>query len=147
MQNPALVIVLGGGDDARPREAARLIGKYPDVPLLVTGDSGNILNAMVAQGIPEERLMIEHHATSTWENALFSKPWIDAAADGELVIVTNDFHGPRALACFRKQFPGRRLVLACETTSKPFNKYQEGFRRRERAAALYYLVRYRVWSW
>jgi uncharacterized SAM-binding protein YcdF (DUF218 family) len=145
--DPAIVVVLGGGDGARAREAARLAEAFSDVPVLVTGDSGFLAAHLEASGIRPPRLQIEHDATSTWENALFSKPWVDAAGDGQMVIVTNDFHGPRSMAVFRKVYPQHDIVLSCETTAKPYNTWQEGFRRRERAAAVFYLVRYGVWSW
>lgn len=144
--DPAIVVVLGGGDVARAREAARLAVAFPDVPLLVTGDCGLLAAHLESSGIKPPRLQIEHDAESTWENAWLSKPWVDAAKEGQLVLVTNDFHGPRALAVFRKIHPAREIVLSCETTAKPYNQWQQGFRRRERAAALYYLVRYGVWS-
>ena len=146
VSDPAIVVVLGGGDAARSRQAARLAAAFPDIPVLVTGDCGSLAADLESSGIKPPRLQIEHNATSTWENARFSKPWVDAAGDGQLVIVTHDFHGPRALAVFRKIHPARAIVLSCETTAKPYNKWQQGFRRRERAAAIYYLVRYGVWS-
>jgi uncharacterized SAM-binding protein YcdF (DUF218 family) len=147
VSDPAIVVVLGGGDGARVREALRLAERFPDVPILVTGDSGFISAGLRAAGIADSRIRIEPAATSTWENAVFSKTWIDEAGSGQLVLVTNDFHAPRSRAVFRKIYPGRDIVLSCETTAKPYNKWQQAFRQRERAAALYYLVRYGVWSW
>jgi uncharacterized SAM-binding protein YcdF (DUF218 family) len=77
---------------------------------------------------------------------VLSKPWIDAAGDGQVVLVTNDFHAPRSRAVFRKVYPDRRIVVACEPSAPPYNHWQQAFRRRERMAALYYVLRYGVWS-
>lgn len=63
-----------------------------------------------------------------------------------MAVVTNDFHGPRALAVFRTIYPHLDFVLASESTSQPFNRWQEQLRRRERAAALYYLLLYQISS-
>lgn len=144
---PALVVVLGGGDGARVREALRLAERFPDVPVLVTGDSGSIVQGLFSSGMPEARIRIEPAATSTWENAWFSKPWIENAGDGQLVLVTNDFHAPRSRAVFRKVYPGRQIAVACEPATPPYNEWQQAFRRRERLAAVWYVVRYGVWSW
>jgi uncharacterized SAM-binding protein YcdF (DUF218 family) len=147
VRNPAVVVVLGGGDGARVRETLRLAGQFPDVPILVTGDSGSIVQGLAASGISEARISIEKAATSTWENAVFSKPWIDKADDRQLVLVTNDFHAPRSRAVFRKIYPGKRIAVSCEPASPPYNKWQQAFRRRERMAALWYVLRYGVGSW
>jgi uncharacterized SAM-binding protein YcdF (DUF218 family) len=144
---PALIVVLGGGDGARVRESLRIAKEFPQTQLLVTGDSGFIRNGLRAGGLAGSRILIEPAATSTCENALLSKPWIDAAGDGQVVLVTNDFHGPRARAVFRKVYPERRIVVACESSAPPYNQWQQAFRRRERAAAVYYVLRHGVCSW
>jgi uncharacterized SAM-binding protein YcdF (DUF218 family) len=145
--DPSIVVVLGGGDETRAREARRLAGAFPDIPFLVTGDGGSIASDLETYGIRPPRLQHESDAKSTWENALFSKPWVDAAKNGQLVIVTNDFHGPRSLAVFARHYPGRQIVLSCETTKPPYNQWQQGSRRRERAAAVFYALRFGVWCW
>ena len=147
VHEPAIVVALGGGDDVRVRETLRLAGRFPEVPILVTGDSGAILRGLISSGIPQARISIEAKATSTWENAVFSKPWIDQAGGGQVVLVTNDFHAARSRAVFRKVYPGRRIAVSCEPAKPPYNQWQQSFRRRERLAALWYGLRYGVGSW
>jgi uncharacterized SAM-binding protein YcdF (DUF218 family) len=145
IRDPAILIVLGGGDQVRIRETVRLAAGYPAVPILLTGDSGYILNGLIEAGLPESRIEIEPSATSTWENATFSKPWLTEAGDGPWVLVTNDFHAPRARAVFRKVYPQETILVSCEVTTPPYNRWETATRRRERSAALYYLLRYGVW--
>ena len=35
-------MVLGGGNDERPREGLRISRQYPEAPIVVTGDSGSM---------------------------------------------------------------------------------------------------------
>lgn len=144
VSDPAMIVVLGGGDGVRVRQAARLASEFPDIPLLVTGDGEFLLSGIVSSGVPESRVRIESAATSTWENAAFTQLWVKEAGAGQLALVTNDFHGPRAQAVFRKMYPDREIVVATEQTIPPYNKWQECYRRRERAAAIYYVLRYGV---
>lgn len=143
ISNPALVIVLGGGNESRPREALRLAEKFPEPQVLVTGDGGYHQAALVAGGLDPQRMEVEPAASSTLENARFATPWIDDTR-GQIVLVTNDFHGPRSLAVFRAAHPGHDFVVASETSDRPFDNWQVNFRRRERAAVVYYLIRYHI---
>jgi len=92
-------------------EAARLAKLYPQARLLDVGGStaaapirpeaDQAADALVALGVPRERIEIERKSRNTYENA------VDAAAlarpkPGETyVLVTSAFHMPRAFGCFR----------------------------------------------
>ncbi len=52
---------------------------------------------LVAQGIPEERILLENKATSTYENLLFSQHMMDEQGFRSAVIITHSYHGARAL--------------------------------------------------
>ena len=67
-------MVLGGGNDERPREALRLSREYPEVPIVVTGDSGIMLAPLLKAGISKSKIHHEQEATSTVENATFTDP-------------------------------------------------------------------------
>lgn len=143
ISEPALIVVLGGGDSSRTREALRLAEKFPAPPILVTGDGGYHQSALLAGGLDPDRMEVEPDATSTRENATLAGPWINETR-GQVVLVTNDFHAPRSLAVFRSTYPDHEFVVASEAGTRPFNRWQTNFRRRERAAAIFYLFRYRI---
>lgn len=145
IENPGLILTLGGGDGPRISETLRLAELFPNSPLLVTGDGGLIVKGLLDGGLNPERLQIEPAAKSTWENAVLSKPWIDEVANDPIILVTDDFHAQRSLAVFHSVFPSRRFTVSYEPTKPPYNQSQQSSRRRERAAALYYALRYRVW--
>jgi uncharacterized SAM-binding protein YcdF (DUF218 family) len=52
-------------------------------------------------GIPSEDIELEERASTTYENALFSKPLIQQREGGRTWLVTNAFHMDRAQRCFR----------------------------------------------
>ena len=62
---PDVILVLGGGNEERPREALRLVKKYPEVSIVVTGDSGIMLAPLVKAGISKSKIHHEQEATST----------------------------------------------------------------------------------
>ncbi|HEY6391007.1 MAG TPA: YdcF family protein [Bryobacteraceae bacterium] len=56
---------------------------------------------MVSQGVPSAAIRVETVSHSTRENALFSKPLIEAAS-GRKILLTSDYHMFRAYRVFRK---------------------------------------------
>jgi uncharacterized SAM-binding protein YcdF (DUF218 family) len=144
---PDAILILGGGDAARVRQGKLLADQYPDVPVLVTGDGGDIMTALEEQGLPASRMIHEQDAESTMDNALLTDPLFQRMEARRVAMVTNWFHVPRALAVFRKEQPMREFAASFEARKIPSNKYDRGCQRRERFAAVLYLLRYGVWSW
>ncbi|MGB2351678.1 MAG: YdcF family protein [Akkermansiaceae bacterium] len=143
---PDAIVLLGGGNEERPREAYRLHKLYPEVEIVVTGDNSLMFQPLINAGVSEERIRHEQDATSTVENAQFTDPILDELDAKRVVLVTNWFHVPRALAVFRKHQPEREFVAAFEPKPEQFSNWHRYASRRERLAALYYLVRHQIWS-
>lgn len=87
---------------------AALAKRFPEAKLIVT-DGGSPLPAarlsvmlLRSLGIPEEQLVVEDRAQSTWDNAVFSHDLVQPEPDGRYVMVTSAWHMPRAVATFRK---------------------------------------------
>jgi Uncharacterized conserved protein len=64
-------------------------------------------------GVPEERIIVEDMARNTFENALYAGLIIRREGWRRSIVVTDAFHLPRALYCFR------RLGLAVEGEGVP----------------------------
>lgn len=123
------IIVLGGGlagavNEARGGyemeaagdrflEGAVLARRYPDVPLLISGGSGELIasgegDAVTAArlfgalGIPQDRLVLETASRNTDENARFTASLLGDKAKQPWLLVTSAFHMPRSMALFRK---------------------------------------------
>ena len=140
-------MILGGGDDDRVREGLRLADEFPSVKVVVTGDGGRILSGLRDAGLAECRIEIETAAESTYENSDFTAPILKRLGAKRVVLVTNWFHAPRSLAVFRKGQPQREFAVSFEPKPEPLTPWDRGSQRRERLAAIWYLLRYRVWSW
>lgn len=147
MADADALVILGGGDYNRWQRGCDLTKASPTLPLIVTGDDNHIVEYLTGKGIPRGRIQHEEAATSTVENAKFTKPMLDQIGAKRVILVTNWFHTPRALAIFRKYQPGREFVVSFPPKPEPLSKWDRETQRRERLAALHNLVVHGVWSW
>ncbi len=110
-----VAIVLGAGvwgDRPSPGLRERLdqaVELYREgyVPyLLVTGGLGEgktsteaavMRNYLVEQGVPEDRIFMEHQARDTYENLLFSKEIMQQHGLSQALVVSHDYHLARAV--------------------------------------------------
>jgi uncharacterized SAM-binding protein YcdF (DUF218 family) len=141
------IVVLGGGDFNRWQQGVDLAKGHPDLPLIVTGDGGVIVEYFAAQGISAERILHEQAATSTVENAKFTKPLLDKIGAKRVILVTNWFHAPRSLVIFRKYQPGREFTVSFSPKPEPLTQWDRATQRRERLAVIHNLFVHGVWSW
>ena len=58
---------------------------------------------LVRLGVPIERIVVEDHARTTWQNAADLKPLLAAHGMTRAVLVTSAWHMPRAVWCMRAQ--------------------------------------------
>lgn len=141
---PDAIVVLGGGDGARGREAHRLHLAHPKAALIVTGDGNEIFDSLVSKGVPPEGILHETEATSTWENALLTRPLLDRLHASRIVIVTDWFHVPRALAVFRKAQPDKTFLASFEPKPGKPSACEISHARRERIATVFYTLRHGI---
>jgi uncharacterized SAM-binding protein YcdF (DUF218 family) len=140
---PDTIVVLGGGNQ-RGASAYRLHQKYPEVPVLVTGDGGEIMADLLLRGVPGALLIHEVEATSTYENATCTAPLLDAREAQRIILVTDWYHVPRSLATFRHVQPGREIAAEFAPRPEVLQESEIGGQRRERLAALAYWLRFGI---
>lgn len=87
-------------------------GHFNNILLSGYGTAETVKPLLIANGIPESAILVENHATSTRENAIFSKP-ILAGLPGPYVLLTSDYHMFRASHCFAHE------EIAVETMPAP----------------------------
>lgn len=96
----------------RMTEAVGLARHYPQTKIFFTGgpwSEDGMTEAEVGrrffaqQGIAEDRLILEAKASSTYENAVFTRELVEPKADQIWILVTSAAHMPRAVGAFRKQ--------------------------------------------
>ena len=107
-----VIVVLGGDGPPRAAEAAALFrtGLAPRVLVSGYGDCWSIRDAMTAQGVPTEAILLECSSRSTYENALFSSPFLAGLRARSALLVTSWFHLRRALACASALAPDVRWM-------------------------------------
>jgi len=85
---PCLVLASGGKVDAsRP-------GPFCAEPMV---------DLLVEMGVPREQILAEVESRSTYENALYSARLLQQRGLNRVLVVTDGWHLPRAMACFHKQ--------------------------------------------
>ena len=83
----------------------------PEVKVIVSGGQG--YNEPIAEadgmcaylenaGISKDRIIVENQSSNTYENLIFSEQFLDKT-EGQVVIVTNNFHMYRAMKIAQKQ--------------------------------------------
>ncbi len=118
-----------GPSDVLRRRLDAAIGyleENPGTRVLVSGGQGSnepmteaqgMYDYLVERGIAPERIVKEEKSTSTAENLLFSKEYLDEKEDS-VVIVTSNFHVFRALNIAQKQ--GYENVTALAASTYPY---------------------------
>ncbi len=107
------VVILGGGVKEgeltktlqfRLDKGIEFLNQHPDLEVIVTGGIGfgetisegeAMKNYLVANGISQEKIIVESEATSTMENFKYSKQILEkqtGRSDYEVMVITSDFH-------------------------------------------------------
>jgi uncharacterized SAM-binding protein YcdF (DUF218 family) len=115
-------IVILGGDAAgdRTTQALELLKQGYSDRILLTGE-GNlalVTNWFQRAGVSLDRLSIEKDATSTYENAKLSEPWLRQWSATNVILVTSSFHSRRALCVFQRRMPDVKFVSVPSAPAK-----------------------------
>ena len=110
------VVALTGGAD-RIQDALDLLEKGFAGRLLITGVNPSLTKADVARLAPRSASLIEccvdlgYEARNTIGNALETRRWLaEHDLSGPVIVVTSNYHMPRALAEFAHELPGPELI-------------------------------------
>jgi uncharacterized SAM-binding protein YcdF (DUF218 family) len=104
-------VVRGAAD--RIFAATALARKYPDMRVVFSGGSGNLISTDAREadyavplfeslGVARTRLLIERQSRNTLENAEFSKALVAPKPGERWLLITSAFHMPRSVGLFRK---------------------------------------------
>lgn len=81
-------------------------------------------NWLVSNGVPENAIVLENEATSTYENLLYSQRIMEEKGMKKAAIITHDFHGSRAMEV-ADALQYKEPVLSITTSSVlPMAKYK-----------------------
>ncbi|RHW39537.1 YdcF family protein [Lysinibacillus yapensis] len=121
-----VIIVLSGGE-GRLEKAASLYdeGYAPQVLLTTYGEDGFSKQEVMAAGLPDEALILEEEATSTYTNALYSKQIMEKHQLNSAIVVTSDYHTKRTKFIFERVFEesGAELTFVAATPADSLGEF------------------------
>lgn len=107
-------------------------GRGPDETV---SEARSMKRFLILNGIPSDVILEDRHSASTWENLTNSKAVMEQAGLSSAVIVTTDYHLPRALAVAKQL--DMRVSGYCSASGPSEFRYA----RRELLAWGQYLIR------
>ncbi len=107
-KSDVIIVVSGGETLERTSEGIKLFkeGYAPFILFSGAARSGDVSNAKsmknqaLKQGVPKDKIFIEEEATSTYENATFSKEILVKNNFKKFILVTSPYHQKRAFMTF-----------------------------------------------
>lgn len=109
-------IVVLTGAAFRINDALELLAAGRGRRLLITGVNPATHSGEISRLVPEHRrwfnccVDLDHTATNTIGNAIETRRWVKARGFQSVIVVTSNFHMPRAMAEIGHQLPGVELV-------------------------------------
>jgi uncharacterized SAM-binding protein YcdF (DUF218 family) len=120
------IVVLTGGS-SRVADAIELLSEGRGKRLLITGVHRATTTAEIARVAPAYGRLIaccvdlDHSALNTVGNALETKRWVNSNRIRSLIVVTSNYHMPRAMAELGRQLPDVFLIPFPVVTEKMRN--------------------------
>lgn len=125
-QQADVIIVLSGGG-GRVEEAVKLY-KAGYAPYLIlsnskesTSASGDMLQTALALGVPQDRLLTEQVARSTYQNAEFTLPILKDKGFTSAIVVSSEFHMRRVKFIFDHVYKDAGIRLTYVGSDSGYN--------------------------
>ena len=151
------VVVLGSPNDAlgnlstiaieRCRQALAVYRRTPAAKIIPTGGWGEHFNTAVqphghyvrkfleAKGVPADDILECVESANTVEDAKLCRTVVERHGINDLIVVTSDFHVPRARFLFEREFPKAMLTFSGAKTHLPEDELARRKQHEERALA------------
>ncbi|RAS74460.1 YdcF family protein [Priestia endophytica] len=117
------VIIVLSGDGDRIEKGIELYKKgYASHLILSNGKENNFYNQAKDSGIPVHSIILENYATSTTENAEFTKKLMIKYNFQSAIVVSSNYHMKRVEKNFDKEFKDTEIQLTyCSSGSHYYN--------------------------
>jgi uncharacterized SAM-binding protein YcdF (DUF218 family) len=138
------IVVLGGRTPQRVQMAVTLYQNGVAPVVVVSGDNDTIVAALAGR-IPATAIQHENAATSTFENARFTEPFLRKLGAKDVVIVSSWYHVRRAQRIFEHRMPDIRFRVAYLPEPAFPQAWEKAMSRRERFAVWHTTLMHGVW--
>ena len=142
-----VIIMLGGGDKGRMEKAAELYHEdYADY-VIITPESKDIYpqstEFAMELGIPEDAIIEEYEATSTYTNAVESFKIMDEHSFDSALVVTSDYHLKRSKLIYDRVSDGQYDLKYIAALSADGEKWNE----RSYSDRIWFSEFYKLWGY
>lgn len=150
-----VIVVLGGSSGNRETYAAQLYHQDYAPKVIISGHAETMdynIRVIRENGVPQTALIINDHATSTYNEAQQVLEILVHLKADSVVIVTDRFHTRRASATYKHVFAGYNIELTFVSPNDDFtadnwwNSNSNHGIMLEYPKMLYYWLAYGVWS-
>lgn len=125
-----IIVVYSGDSGERTVKGVELLKKgYADYIIFSGGtvyDDVKMANLMtnhaIKLGVPEEKIIKEPEASSTYENALFTKDILVKNGFKSIILVTSNYHSRRSQLTTKKVLEGTKIEVITVSSNDEFNK-------------------------
>ncbi|MCM3791205.1 YdcF family protein [Domibacillus indicus] len=109
----AEVIITLSGDTGRLRKAVELYNKGYSSKIMLSNaaEPGTTPEEAVTLGVPEQDLLLETEATSTYTNALYTKTLMVEQGFDSAIVVSSDYHMRRVKLIFDQVYKNSGIEL------------------------------------
>ncbi|KMY51901.1 YdcF family protein [Peribacillus loiseleuriae] len=117
-----VIIVLSGGGIERLEQGVGLYNQgFASYIMISNGQEDGLYEAALKMGVPIDSIILENHASSTTENALFTKKLMVEHQFHSAIVVSSNYHMRRVKSNFTKAISKSRIKLLY--SSVPDNGY------------------------
>ncbi len=121
-----LILHLGGGLD-RADKCIELAKQYPEAPILVSSEGGDVLKYYTDRGIPAERVFIDMSAWDTVTNFTHTYKRVKDEFKADTVyVVTHNFHMRRSMIIAQAVYWRRGIIPVASPSGGP-DAYNNNF--------------------
>ncbi len=93
-------IIVLGGSPSRVKAALEVAERFPGIPVVLSGPGHVEIAVARKKAAPTTPVTIDRRATTTYENAVYSKDLVGPRNDECWAVVTSAVHMPRAIGAF-----------------------------------------------
>lgn len=137
VQSDVIVILSGGGIERLVKGADLYEKGYAPYVIISNGAEDNLYAGLKNLGVPDHAIILETKASSTTENALFTKELMEKHQFRSAIVVSSNYHMRRVKSNFIKALANSPIrLIYCSVPSNGYNGEKWWISKENRMATL-----------